>query len=132
MSTHIPQASRYVLIRPTRGVLELEMGAIAEYVELLLFLVWRDLRVRYKQTAMGVTWVLLQPLVSMVIYSVVFGRLVRVPSDGIPYPLFALAGLVPWNFFATSLNRCALVLVSDANLISKVYFPRLILPLAAA
>jgi lipopolysaccharide transport system permease protein len=132
MSTDVPQGLRYVSIRPTRGVFELEVGAIAEYFELLLFLVWRDLRVRYKQTAMGVAWVLLQPLVSMVIYSVIFGRLVRVPSDGIPYPLFALAGLVPWNFFATSLNRCALGLVSDSNLISKVYFPRLILPLSAA
>ena len=125
------QALRYTLIRPTRGIFELEVGAVADYQELLRFLVWRDLKVRYKQTALGVVWVLLQPLVSMIIFSVIFGRLVAVPSDGVPYPLFAFAGLVPWNLFATSLNRCSLSLVADSNLISKVYFPRLILPIAA-
>ncbi len=131
MVTNVPRDLRHVLIRPTRGLLDLEVGAIGDYIELLFFLVWRDVKVRYKQTAMGVAWVVLQPLVSMVIFSVVFGRLVGVPSDGVPYPLFAFAALVPWNFFATSLNRCASALVSDANLISKVYFPRLILLLSA-
>jgi lipopolysaccharide transport system permease protein len=129
--TNVPRDLRYVLIRPTRGLFDLEVGAIGDYIELLFFLVWRDVKVRYKQTAMGVAWVVLQPLVSMVIFSVVFGRLVGVPSDGVPYPLFAFAALVPWNFFSTSLNRCASALVSDANLISKVYFPRLILLLSA-
>jgi lipopolysaccharide transport system permease protein len=129
--TNVPRDLRHVLIRPTRGLFDLEVGAIGDYIELLFFLVWRDVKVRYKQTAMGVAWVVLQPLVSMVIFSVVFGRLVGVPSDGVPYPLFAFAALVPWNFFATSLNRCASALVSDANLISKVYFPRLILLLSA-
>lgn len=130
-SIDVQQDLRYTLIRPTRGIFEFEVGAVADHLELLLFLVWRDLKVRYKQTALGVVWVMLQPLVSMIIFSVIFGRLVGVPSDGVPYPLFAFAALVPWNFFATSLNRCSLSLVADSNLISKVYFPRLILPIAA-
>jgi lipopolysaccharide transport system permease protein len=111
---------------------DFEVREIGEYFELLFFLVWRDLKVRYKQTAMGVAWVLLQPIVSMIILSVVFGRLVGVPSDGAPYPLFVFAALVPWNLFATTLNRCVTGLVSDANLLSKVYFPRIILLLSAS
>jgi lipopolysaccharide transport system permease protein len=132
MSTDAHQELRHVSIHPTRGLFDFEFREIGDYFELLFFLVWRDLKVRYKQTAMGVAWVLLQPLVSMIIFSVIFGRIVGVPSDGAPYPLFAFAALVPWNFFATTLNRCATGLVSDANLLSKVYFPRIILPLSAS
>src|SRR5262245_44175515 len=131
MMTPDAQDTRYILIRPTRGVLDLELAALRDYGELLFFLVWRDVKVRYTQTAIGVAWVVLQPLVSLLIFSVIFGGLVHVPSEGVAYPVFAFAGLVPWNFFAVGLSRCALGLVSDANLISKVYFPRLILPIAA-
>jgi homopolymeric O-antigen transport system permease protein len=132
MSTDSHRELRYVSVHPTRGLVDFEVREIGEYFELLFFLVWRDLKVRYKQTAMGVAWILLQPLVSMMIFSVVFGRLVGVPSDGAPYPLFSFAALIPWNFFASTLNRCATGLVSDANLLSKVYFPRIILPLSAS
>jgi len=101
------------------------------YRELLYFLIWRDIKVRYKQTALGVAWAVLQPLLTMVIFSLVFGRLAKMPSDGIPYPVFALAGLVPWLFFANGLNQSSNSLVGNANLITKVYFPRIHIPLAS-
>jgi lipopolysaccharide transport system permease protein len=124
-----------VLQRPT-VVIEpgkrpyLDLKSIWEYRELLYFLVWRDLKVRYKQTAIGVSWTVLQPLIGMVIFTVIFGYLARIPSDGIPYPIFAFCGLLPWTYFATSLNRCMVSVVADAQLVSKVFFPRLILPLS--
>lgn len=100
------------------------------YRELLFFLVWRDVKVRYKQTALGVLWILLQPVLSTVVFTVLFGILLNVPSDGVPYPVFALAGLLPWNYFAGSLTRSSQSLVGSANLITKVYFPRLIIPIS--
>jgi len=102
-----------------------------DYRELLYFLIWRDIKVRYKQTALGVAWAILQPLLTMVIFSLVFGRLGKMPSDGIPYPVFALAGVVPWLFFANGLNQSSNSLVGNANLITKVYFPRIHIPLAS-
>lgn|SRR5262249_22680927 len=101
-----------------------------EYRELLYFLIWRDIKVRYRQTVLGASWAIIQPLFSMLIFSLFFGRLARVPSDGIPYPLFAFAGLVPWVFFSHGLNQASNSLVSSPNLIKKVYFPRLVMPLA--
>jgi lipopolysaccharide transport system permease protein len=92
--------------------------------------VWRDVKVRYKQTALGIAWIVLQPVVSMVVFSLLFGGLLNVPSNGVPYPIFAFAALVPWNYFAGSLTRVSTSLVNSANLISKVYFPRLIIPLS--
>jgi lipopolysaccharide transport system permease protein len=97
---------------------------------LLYFLTWRDIKVRYKQTVLGAAWAILQPLTTMLIFSLFFGRLVKVPSDGIPYPLFAFAALVPWTFFANGLNQSSNSLVSSANLLKKVYFPRLTIPVA--
>lgn len=120
-----------VVIQPTRGLLHLELAALWQFRELLYFFVWRDLKVRYKQTAIGAAWALLQPLMTMVIFSVVFGRFAKIPSDGLPYPVFAYAALLPWYYFAQAVNNCAVSLVGDASLIRKVYFPRLILPLAA-
>jgi len=118
-------------IEPPRGWNPLALGELVEYRELAAFFVWRDIKVRYKQTALGVTWALLQPIATMVVFSVVFGRLAHVPSDGVPYPLFALAGLLPWQLFSSALTASAGSLVSSAGLLTKVYFPRLVVPLAA-
>ena len=111
--------------------MSLKLGELWEYRELLLFLVWRDIKVRYKQTALGAAWAILQPLLTMMVFSVFFGRLAKVPSDGIPYPIFAYAALVPWTFFAQGLTQSSDSLVGSANLIRKVYFPRLVIPMSA-
>jgi lipopolysaccharide transport system permease protein len=121
---------RAIVIEPSRGWGSLRLRAVWEYRELLFFLVWRDLKVRYKQTALGVAWVVLQPLLSTVVFTLLFGVLLQAPSDGAPYALFALAGLVPWQYFSGSLSRVGTSLVSSAHLITKVYFPRLIIPLS--
>jgi lipopolysaccharide transport system permease protein len=99
--------------------------------ELLYFLIWRDLKVRYKQTVLGAAWALIQPVATMVVFAVFFGRLAKMPSDGVPYPLFAYAALVPWTYFASALTSGALSLVGSQHLISKVFFPRLIVPISA-
>ncbi|MCX7854162.1 MAG: ABC transporter permease, partial [Caldilineales bacterium] len=119
-----------VIIQPTRGLASLQLRALWDYRELLYFLVWRDVKVRYKQTALGVAWIVLQPVVSMLIFSGLFGVLLRAPSGDVPYPIFLYAGLLPWNYFAGSLNRASTSLVNSAHLISKVYFPRLVVPLS--
>lgn len=119
-----------ILIRPTRGLASLGLRAVWEYRELLFFLVWRDVKVRYKQTALGVLWVILQPLVSMAIFTVLFGVLLKVPSGDAPYPVFAFAGLLPWNYFSQSLTRASTSLVQSSHLITKIYFPRLVIPLS--
>ncbi len=119
-----------ITIRPRRGLIDLDLAAVWEYRELLYFLVWRDVKVRYKQTFIGAAWAIFQPAMTMVIFTVVFGNLARVPSDGLPYPVFAYTALVPWTYFSQALSRCGTGLVSNANLITKVYFPRLIIPIA--
>jgi homopolymeric O-antigen transport system permease protein len=119
-----------IVIEPKKGLFQLDLKGIWQYRELLYFLVWRDLKVRYKQTVIGIGWAVLQPFVTMVIFTVIFGNLVKVPSDGLPYPIFAYSALLPWNYFASALQRCVVSVVGDAALVSKVYFPRLILPLA--
>jgi len=118
-------------IRPSRGWRALDLRELWRYRELVYFLAWRDVKVRYKQTALGVAWVLIQPVVAMVIFWFFFGRLAHMPSDGLPYPLFLYAGLLPWLFFATAVTNASNSLVSNSNLVSKVYFPRLAIPLAA-
>ena len=120
-----------VVIQPSKTWSLLSFKDIWAYRELLFFLTWRDVKVRYKQTALGATWAILQPLFMMIIFTIFFGRLAGVGSSGIPYPLFALAGLVPWTFFANAITASGNSLVSSANLITKVYFPRLIVPAAA-
>lgn len=117
-------------IQPSRGWVALKLREVWEYRELLLFLTWRDMKVRYKQTALGIAWAVIQPLFTMFVFSLFFGRLAQMPSDGIPYPIFAYAALVPWTFFANGLAQSADSLVGSANLIRKVYFPRLVIPLA--
>ena len=119
-------------IRPSRGWVRLELGQLWEYRELLYFLGWRDIKVRYKQTVFGASWAVMQPFFTMVIFSIFFGRLAKVPSDGIPYPVFSYAALVPWFFFSNGLRLSAdsLVGVYSARLITRVYFPRLVLPIS--
>jgi lipopolysaccharide transport system permease protein len=125
-----PGAPPTVVIQATRGLSALQLRAVWEYRELLYFLVWRDVKVRYKQTALGVTWVVLQPVISTVVFTFIFGLLLNVPSNGLPYPVFAYAGLLPWQYFASALTRTSSNLVDNTNLITKVYFPRLIIPLS--
>jgi lipopolysaccharide transport system permease protein len=118
-------------IAPSTGWISLRLRDLWEYRELLYFLTWRDVLVRYKQTVLGVAWAIIQPLFTMVVFSVFFGKLVKVPSDGIPYPIFSYAALVPWTFFSNSLNKTSNSLVGNAALIRKIYFPRLAMPIAA-
>lgn len=120
-----------VVIQPSRKWNLLSLKDLWAYRELLFFLTWRDVKVRYKQTALGAAWAILQPLFMMIIFTIFFGRLAGVGSSGIPYPLFALAGLVPWTFFSNAITASGNSLVGSANLITKVYFPRLIVPAAA-
>ena len=123
---------RRTVIKPSSGWAALRIHEIWSFRDLLYFLVWRDLKVRYRQTAFGVAWVLLQPLVMMVVIAVFFGLVIDVPSEGVPYPVFVFTALLPWTLFSQSLMGASQSLLTNANLISKIYFPRLLLPLAAA
>ena len=120
-----------VHIRPSSTWTSLELNELWAYRELLYFLTWRDIKVRYKQTALGLTWAVLKPLSLMLIFTVVFGWLAQVPSDGLPYPVFSLCAILPWQLFAQMLSSTSQSLVSNQNLLTKVYFPRLVMPLAA-
>lgn len=120
-----------VIIRPSRGWVSLNLRDLWEYRDLLYFLVWRDVKVRYKQTVLGAAWAILQPFLTMVVFSVFFGRLAKVPSDGIPYPIFAYTALLPWQLFAHALNESGNSLVANQQLIKKIYFPRLVIPISA-
>jgi len=119
------------VIQPTRGWRFLDLRELWAYRELLYFLVWRDIKVRYKQTALGVAWAVIQPLATMVVFSIFFGRLAGIPSDGVPYPIFAYCALVPWQLFSYALTESSNSLVANQNLITKVYFPRLLIPMSA-
>ncbi len=127
----VQSSAPVTIIQPPRGWVSLGLNELWEYRELLYFLVWRDIKVRYKQTVLGAAWAVLQPVMTMVVFSLFFGMLAKIPSDGVPYPLFAYAALVPWTFFAYAMSQSADSLVGSANLIKKVYFPRLIIPLAS-
>ena len=120
-----------IVIEPSKGWVSLKLGELWQYRELLFFLIWRDVKVRYKQAVLGITWAIIQPLVTMVIFSVIFGQLAKLPSEGIPYPVFCYVALLPWQLFSGALTRCGTSLVGNANLLTKVYFPRLIIPLSA-
>ncbi len=124
-------ASVTVRIEPPRGWLELRLREVWAYRELLYFFVWRDVKVRYKQTIIGIVWVVLQPLMTMGVFTLFFGRLAKLPSDGLPYPVFYFSALVPWAYFSTALQSCTSVVVDNQRVITKVYFPRLVLPLSA-
>lgn len=120
-----------LVIQPTRGWNPINVKELWEYRELLYFLVWRDIKVRYKQTVLGAAWAILQPFLTMIVFSIFFGQLAKLPSDGIPYPIFAYTALLPWQLFAHSVTQSAESLVTNQQLITKVYFPRLVIPLAA-
>lgn len=119
------------IIEPSKGWGNFKIGELWAYRELLYFLVWRDIKIRYKQTVLGVAWAIVQPLFTMMVFSFFFGKLVKIPSNDLPYPIFSYVALIPWTFFANGLSQTSNSLVNNANLISKVYFPRLIIPLSA-
>ena len=119
-----------IRIEASKGWSWLKLNELWAYRELLLFFVWRDIKVRYKQTVLGILWAIIQPFFTMVIFSLFFGRLAQVPSDGLPYPIFSYAALVPWTFFANALTQASNSLVLNANMVKKIYFPRLTLPVA--
>ncbi|MBE9475314.1 MAG: ABC transporter permease [Chloroflexi bacterium] len=131
MVENLPPINHQVVIEPSKGWYSLQLRSIWQYRELLYFLVWRDLKVRYKQTALGVTWVILQPVVSMVVFTILFGYLLHVPSGDVPYPIFAYVALLPWNYFASSINKSSSSLIQNTNLVTKVYFPRMIIPISS-
>ena len=118
-------------IEPPRGLFNLRLAELWAYRELLYFFVWRDVKIRYKQTAVGVLWVVLQPLLTMAVFTLFFGRLAKLPSDGLPYPVFYFAALVPWMYFNYALQNATNVVVENQRMITKVFFPRLVLPLSS-
>jgi len=134
----VSESSAYVVgrkptavIQPARGFLDLDLVSLYRSWELVYFLAWRDVKVRYKQTAIGVAWAVIQPVVTMLLFTLLFSRLSNVPSDGVPYPIFAFAALLPWTYFSQAIGRSGTSLVSNAGLVTKVYFPRLAIPVAA-
>ena len=127
----LPVAKPRIRLQRSDGWRALNLNELWRYRELLYFLSWRDIKVRYKQTALGVLWAILQPLLTMVVFSIFFGKLAKVPSDGVPYPIFAFAALVPWTIFVNALTQSSNSLVQSANLLKKVYFPRLLIPMSS-
>jgi len=134
MATAITQAATTrtpVHIAPSRQLLTLRLREVWAYRELLYFFVWRDIKIRYKQTVIGAAWALLQPFVTMLVFTLFFGRLAKLPTNGLPYPIFYYCALLPWTYFATSLQNATNVIVEQQRLVTKVYFPRLVLPISA-
>ena len=130
--TREPNATEDITyLRPSKGWAALDLGEVWSYRELLFFLAWRDIKVRYKQTVLGAAWAVIQPFFMMIVFTIFFGLLARIPSDGLPYPVFAYSGLLPWTYFAYALTESSNSLVNNANLLSKVYFARLVIPLAS-
>lgn len=127
----LPGEGHQVVIQPSRGWIAINWRDIWRYRELLYFLTWRDLKIRYRQTVLGFLWAFIQPFLKMVVFSMVFGKLAKMDSEGFPYPIFLYAGLLPWQFFSDSLSRSSESVVLSAHLITKVYFPRLVIPLAS-
>jgi len=127
----IPYKPPVTIIEPKKGWIPIDFRELAQYRELLFFLTWRDILIRYKQTALGVLWAVIQPLVSMVIFSVVFGRFGKLPSEGVPYPVFSFTALLPWNLFASALTRATASVVGSSNMVKKIYFPRMLIPISS-
>ena len=123
--------SHYTVIEPSTRRFFLNLRGIWEYRELLLFLAWRDLKTRYAQTTIGFAWAIIQPVAMMLLFTLVFGNFAKLPSDGVPYPIFIYAALLPWGYFSRSLDKSSFSVVAESNLISKVYFPRIIVPISA-
>jgi lipopolysaccharide transport system permease protein len=129
--TVAPEPLQTLTIRPPSGWASIGLKELWDYRELLYFLMWRDIKVRYKQTALGAAWAVIQPFFMMIVFSLFFGRLGKIPSDGIPYPVFVYCALLPWQLFAFALSESSNSLVGNQNLITKVYFPRLVVPISA-
>ena len=127
---HAASVPHRLRIQPSSGWGSLNLGELWAHRELVYFLTWRDVKVRYKQTALGAIWAIIQPIMTMAVFALFFGRLAKVPSDGVPYPLFAFTALVPWMFFSNGLTQASNSLVHNANLLTKVYFPRLAIPIS--
>jgi len=125
------EATPVIYLKPSKGWLSIDFNELWHYRELIYFLTWRDIKVRYKQAVLGIAWALLQPVLTVLIFTVVFGILLQTPSQGLPYPLFAISALLPWQLFANALQRSSISLVGNANLITKIYFPRLAIPLSS-
>jgi lipopolysaccharide transport system permease protein len=127
----LPEELSETVIEPSKGWVSLQLHELWNYRELIYFFIWRDIKIRYRQTILGAAWAVLQPFLTMVVFSIFFGRLAGVPSDGVPYPIFSYAALVPWTFFATGVSMAANTLVNNANMLKKIYFPRLTMEIAA-
>jgi lipopolysaccharide transport system permease protein len=125
-----PLEKPFLRIQPRKGWLEIDFGELWRYRDLCYLLVWRDLLVRYKQTVLGAAWAILQPLMTMIVFTIFFGTLAKIPSEGLPYPLFSYSALLIWSFFANSINQASNSLIGASNLVTKVYFPRIIMPAA--
>lgn len=131
-SVNLSQTEKYhIHIEPPRSWLTINVKELWQYRELLFFLVWRDIKIRYKQTVLGFTWAILQPFMQMVVFSLFFGRLGNIPSEGLPYPIFNYTALLPWQFFESSISISTTSLVSNSNMITKVYFPRIFVPISS-
>lgn len=122
----------FVMVQPRTGLFQLDLAQVWRYREMLYFLVWRDVILRFKQTVVGAAWVILQPIITMLIFTLIFSRVAKIPSDGIPYPVFAFTALLPWTYFSQALARSSGSVVNNSNLVTKIYFPRLLIPLAAS
>ena len=120
-----------IVIQSTKGLAQLGLGELWAYREVIFFLAWRTIKVRYKQTIFGAAWAIIQPIITMIIFTVIFGRIAKVPTDGIPYPLFVFAALLPWQFFSASISAGSDSLVGGGSILKQVYFPRLAMPLAS-
>jgi len=130
-STAILRQPETIHIRPSAGLAALNLGDVWTYRELVFFMIWRDIKVRYKQTFLGAAWAVIQPLLTMLVFNFVFGTIAKVPTDGVPYPIFSYTALLPWGMFTTALNTASRSLTANQNMVTKIYFPRLVLPLAS-
>jgi len=131
MSEILKHEPTTIYIKPSTGLTALNLRDLWVYRELVFFMIWRDVKVRYKQTLLGMTWAVIQPVLTMVVFNFLFGKVAKVPTDGIPYPIFSFAALLPWGLFVTALNQGSRSLVAHNSMITKIYFPRLILPLSS-
>ena len=131
MTKAISNPQYEIMLEPPRGWLNLRLRELWEFRELLFFLIWRDIKVRYKQTVLGATWAVLQPLMTMIVFSIIFGKLGKLPSNGIPYPVFTFAALLPWQLFSRALSDASISLIGNQNMVTKIYFPRIFLPSAS-
>src|SRR5512135_3587470 len=130
-TTPLLRAPEIIHIRPSTGLAALNLRDLWVYRELIFFMIWRDVKVRYKQTLLGAAWAVIQPVLTMLVFNFIFGTVAKVPTEGIPYPIFSYAALLPWGLFSTALNQASRSLTANQNMITKIYFPRLVLPLAS-